>query len=611
MSLSLPGCDDKGPSDTEKPGRPSQEASARGASRPPDSVASAVPFSIPAKTAQLPQIVPLLRNVAADSGIEFKYFNDPVPDRYFLPEVMGGGAGWIDYDSDGRLDLYLMNGCALRNRQTGRDDESSRDQHTNRLFRNQRHDAFEDVTFQARAQHGGFGQGCAVGDFNADGFPDLFLANYGSDALLCNNGDGTFDDVSPTAWATTAESSSTAPSQADWSTSAVWFDVDADSDLDLYVVSYMNAMLATNTVCEYNGKPGYCGPGNYEALLDKVYLNSGNGTWVDAAEKLGFAVPNGKGLAIVAVDLDDDLRPEVYVANDMTRNFLFTPTNGEGTGDLSDPRLLYRNVAASAGCAVSHSGLNEASMGVACADFDQDGRPDLFLTHYHQKKNTLYHNLGGLVFDDDSRRSRIAATSFQFLGFGTAAFDYDRNGCSDLFIANGHVLGPKQVPNQMQPQLLRNDGDGRFDDISSYAGPYFLDLWLGRGVARADYDNDGDADLVVTHLDRPVALLRNDTRTGRHFLGLSLNTVSRVPPIGGRAIVTVDGRRLTQPVLAGGSYLSSSDARLLFGLGDSVDPVQLEVFWPSGRVSRFDNIEIDRYWSIWDNDKLEIVEVSE
>ena len=237
-------------------------------------------------------------------------------------------------------------------------------------------------------------------------------------------------------------------------------------------------------------------------------------------------------------------------------------------------------------------------MGIACGDFDSDGRVDIFLTHFFSQKNTLYRNLGNLIFDDDSRRSRIAATSFETLGFGTAVIDYDRDGAVDLFITNGHVLGPGHEPNEMKPQLLRNDGTGRFEDISAMAGPYFHDLWLGRGVAAADYDNDGDLDIAVTHLNRPLALLRNDTVTGRHFLGLSLRTSNRIPPIGGQVVVTVKGRRLVIPIAAGGSYLSSGDARLLFGLGDSTSADRVEVFWPSGRADSFEEIESDRYWCI-------------
>lgn len=249
-----------------------------------------------------------------------------------------------------------------------------------------------------------------------------------------------------------------------------------------------------------------------------------------------------------------------------------------------------------AGCALSGTGDNEASMGLACADFDGDGLPDLFLTHYYQRKNTLYRNLGQLYFEDDSFESRIAATSFQSLGFGTAALDYDRDGWPDLFVANGHVLGPLQSPNAMQPQFLRNDGQGRFADISHGAGAYFQELVLGRGVAAADYDNDGDVDLAVSHLHRPLALLRNDTDSRRHFLGIRLQTADRSSPAGARVVVTVADRRQVVPACVGGSYLSCHDDRLLIGLGDAARADQVEVYWPSGRIDRVENLAADSYW---------------
>ncbi len=323
--------------------------------------------------------------------------------------------------------------------------------------------------------------------------------------------------------------------------------------------------------------------------------NCDDGTFVEAADELGFHDPDGKGLAVVAVDFDEDLRAEIYVANDMTPKHLFT-RSGVHSGDRTS-RRLYENVSLAAGCAVSDSGINEAGMGIACADFDGDGLPDIFLTHYFHMKNTLYHNRGGLVFDDDSRRSRIAATSFESLGFGNAAFDYDRDGQPDLLIANGHVLGPEQSPNEMRPQLLRNTR-GVFSDISDSAGGYFSEFCLGRSVATADFDDDGDLDFAITHLDRPVALLANQTETKRRFVGLQLETVSRIPPVGGRVVVVCGALRQVLPVLAGGSYLAASDTRILAGLGDETDAVQVEIHWPSGRVDRIDDLAADRYWRI-------------
>jgi len=547
-------------------------------------------FLAPAKPSrEPPEVLPQFASVAKSSGVDFTFFSDVVPNRYFLPEVMGGGAAWVDFDHDGQLDLYLVNGCPVGEAERG---DLVSAPFRNRLFRHDGEGGFTDVSvaasaFQSEAAGDRYGQGVAVGDYNADGFPDLYLANYGPNVLLCNNGDGTFSDVTELA----------AVADELWGTSPIWLDLNGDSYLDLYVLNYLLVTLENTKVCEYDGVIGYCGPGSYEAAPDRVYLSQGEGTFVEAAEQSGLTAPNGKGLAIAALDFDQDLRAEIYVANDMTDNFLFTqsqiyrPPGADGT--LS---RRYANVAKEAGCAVGGTGENEASMGVACGDFDGDQLTDIFLTHYYAHKNTLYRNLGDLAFYDDSHRTRIAATSYETLGFGTVALDYDRDLATDLFIANGHVLGPNHSPNAMPPQLLRNDGQGVFRDISEFSGAYFQRLWLGRGTAGGDYDNDGDLDLLVTHVGQPVELLRNDTHTHRHWVGIDVRTPQRVPPVGGRVVVTAGTRQSTLPVTAGGSYLCHSDGRLLFGLGDHQGRVQVEIFWPSGRVDVHQELDVDRYW---------------
>ena len=567
------GCVDQPPvAPTKEPTKPADGGA--GEIRPPLAPAGATA----SKTLES-HITPCFVDVARDSGLDFTYFTDAVADRYLLPEIMGGGAGWLDFDGDGRFDLYVRDGCRLES------PESTPQDRISRLFRNVGQGQFLDVTKTSGTGFQGYGQGCAVGDFDVDGFPDIYLTNYGANALFQNNGDGTFTDVTSTAGVGGGR----------WGSSAVWFDADGDGQLDLYVANYMDVTLANNKICEYDKKPGYCGPGSHEALPDLLYLNRGDGAFIDATHELGFFEADGKGLAIVVADFDDDLRPEVYVANDMTPNHLFTQSHDFDVEGI--PRRLYSNVAHSAGCAVSDAGQNEAGMGIACADFDGDGRPDLFVTHYYHMKNTLYRNRGHLIFDDDSRRSRIAVTSFESLGFGTWAFDYDRDGDSDLIVANGHVLGPHHTPNQMRPQLLLNTR-GVFSDISDEAGEYFQGHWLGRGVAAADYDDDGDLDLAITHLDRRLALLRNDTQTGRRFIGLQLQTESRIPPIGGRVIVTCGALRQVLPIMAGGSYLSASDTRILVGLAEASGPVQVEVYWPSGRIDVLKDIEPERYWRV-------------
>lgn len=573
MCLVLSGCGVNDTSQTQsKSSKSSPTASISGVA-----TATAVAPSKPAIAA--PKITPAFVDVAAASGIDFRFYSDAVPGRYFLPEIMGGGIGWVDYDGDGRLDVYFRDGTnlPLRSPPSG--------EHSSRLYRNLGGGRFEDVTGPSLAGIENYGQGCAIGDYDADGFFDMYLANYGPDTLLHNNGDGTFANATDSA----------SVSDDLWSSSAVWCDLDGDRDLDLYVANYMDVSFETHKVCEYAGKPGYCGPGSFHSVPDAVYLNQGDGTFIESARELGFVDDNGNGLAVIAADFDDDLRPEIYVANDMTPNHMYTrSTHFDAPGV---PRPLFTNVAVAGGSAVSYAGLNEAGMGLSCADFDNDGLPDIFLTHYYHMKNTLYRNRGHLIFDDDSRRTRIAMTSYESLGFGTCPIDYDRDGDPDLFIANGHVLGPEQEPNAMRPQLLMNQA-GLFYDISDHAGAYFQDYWLGRAVAAADYDDDGDLDIAVSHLERPAALLRNDTHTGRHFLGLKLETRDRIPPVGGRIVVSVRNQRQVFPIVAGGSYLSSGDPRIIAALGEESGPVPVEIHWPSGRIDRYNDLLPDRYWIV-------------
>lgn len=540
-------------------------------------------------------VVPSFTDVAKEVGIDFTFVEDARPDRFFLPEVMGGGAAWIDFDLDGWLDLYLANGAALDPQAPLPETPS------NRLYRSLAAEHFSDITGAAHAGDASYSQGCAVGDFDADGFPDLYVTSYGPNVLYHNNGDGTFSDITTRAGV----------GDPNWGTSAAWFDADSDGDLDLYVANYLDVTLANSQVCQYNEKPGYCGPGSYEAVPDLCYINQGDGEFRDAAEALGFTAPGGKGLAVSILDLDDDLLPEVYVANDMMPNFLFTRSqSAQQTASGGTPERLYSEIAFRAGCATSDTGQNEASMGLACADFDGNLLVDLYLTHYYSHKNTLYANLGNLAFIDDSYRTRVAATSYETLGFGTSALDFDRDGAWDIFVANGHVLGPLQTPSEMPPQLLHNDGRGRFDDISLLAGAYFHDKWLGRGVAAADYDNDGDLDLLVTHIHRPVVLLRNDTACDRHFLGLALHTPDRVDGMGGRIVVHLPDRELVLPLTSGGSYLCSSDSRCLAGLDSATVPPHLTIYWPSGRRDELQAPAHDRYWHIWEGaDSLRVLEM--
>lgn len=525
-------------------------------------------------------IQPVFLNIADQMGINFTFYSDTVPDRFLLPEVMGGGAAWIDFDGDGILDLYLMNGAVLQPT-TG-----AQSVWYNALYRGGIDGRFVNVASLSASDDPQYGQGIAAGDFNADGFPDLYLTNYGPNVLLMNNGDGTFSDVTVDAGV----------GDPRWGSSGVWLDIDGDAFLDLYAVNYLDVTPANNQVCIYGDQKGYCGPGRYDGVPDLVYLNLGSGTFRNAATELGFSKLAGKGLAVIASDFNDDQMPEIYVANDMTANFLYTRSADRGTDSTG---IRYEDVAGQSGCAVSGDGMNQASMGISCADFDGDGMIDIYLTDYYQMKNTLYHNLGEMLFEDDSLRTGVATSSLNYLGFGTWPLDYDSDRDPDLFVANGHVLGKAIEPNAMTPQLLQNDGTGNFTDVSIRSGDYFQDRWLGRGVAAADFDDDGDTDLTVTHLERPVALLRNDTQKKyERFIGLALQGIHRLPPICARITVTTSQSRQTQVFSAGGSYLSTSDSRLLFPLNDASETADVEINWPSGRIDRFSALPANHYWTV-------------
>lgn len=527
---------------------------------------------------------PRFTEVSKQQGVEFTFHTDAVPGRYFLPEIMGGGAAWFDFDRDGWLDLFLVNGDELES-------EPQRPKpHSDALFQNRGGESFMEISGVASATTIGYGQGCAVGDFDGDGFEDLYVTGYRTSTLLHNLGDGTFADV-------TLESDTR---NDRWGSGVVWLDINDDLLLDLFVVNYLNVTPQNREQCRFSGVPGYCGPGHYEAVDDRLFLNLGDGRFRDVSEEVGVKIPGGKGLGVAVLDFDLDGQNEIYVANDMTPNFLFqrqaVPDTGTDRSTAMGVFPKFRDVAPIAGCAVSDMGLNEASMGVACADFDNNGYCDIFLTHFYAQKNTLYRNQGGLQFEDDSRRARLVAISHDRLGFGTVAFDYDRDGATDLLIANGHVLGPEHKPFAMLPQIMRNDGQARFEDVGPQSGDYFQQLSVGRGAAGTDFDNDGDLDMLVTHLDRPAALLRNDTITPHHFLGIELRRADRLPAQGTQVIVEAGARRITSMSIGGGSYLCVNDPRLLMGLKNWSEPVTLEIRWQSGQIARYENVAVDRYW---------------
>lgn len=516
-------------------------------------------------------LAPQLQDQAKSLGLEFSLFRDAVADRYFFPEVMGAGIAWLDFDLDGYWDLYLGNGDQLVGPST----------HQNQVFRNQAGTQFENVTISAATDGRGFTQGLAAGDANGDGFEDLFVSGYGQNYLMINQGDGSFErqDVGDI------------KSEPQWSASCIQADFDGDGDLDIFVASYVDWTVENHHPCVYKGVKGYCGPGTYGATQDLLYQNLGDGSYQEVGADRGIDFKT-KGLVVCAADFDHDLIPEFYVGSDLTNNAFYKLEKESGR---------FENLAGDSGLATSKNGQAEATMGFAVRDFDQNGQIDLFLTHYYKNKNTLYLNQGDLLFKDASYESRIKALSFDFIGFGTAPIDYDLDSDFDLFIANGHVLGRSIPPFELTSQII-NNSDCRFFDVSARAGEYFEKKFAGRSVARCDFDNDGDTDIAVGHLDQPLALLQNQTQSENNFLQIQLLELDRRDLTGTEVEVQFDDRTVVLPVVRGEGYLSSSDSRLQVGIGQA-DEVSVTVKWRSGRVSKFERLAGNTTWLLTSEDE--------
>jgi tetratricopeptide (TPR) repeat protein len=500
-----------------------------------------------------------LTDVHHEAGINFQYFNGQTGLKY-LVESMGGGVAVIDYDVDGWPDLYLVQGSVLPY-------DPQNTAHQDRLFRNRGDGRFEDVTAAAGLGDNQYGQGCAVGDFDNDGYPDLFVANFGRSVLYHNNGDGTFRDV-------TVQSSL---AEERWSSSAGFADLDKDGFLELYVSNYVTSLR----VCRgTNGHVATCDPGNFDAEQDRLYRNLGDGRFEDVTQSSGIVAPGGKGLGLILADFDNDDWTDIYVANDGTPNHLFKNTSRSG-------QLAFQEIALLAGVAVSGDGKAQGSMGIACVDFEHDGLLDLYVTNFIDETYTLYRNLGDMLFEDATRRSGTAPATKPYVGFGVQPIDFDLDGLFDMVIANGHIddFRFRQEQWKMPSQVFRNIGDGRFTDVSREAGPYFGGEYLGRGVARVDFDRDGDDDAVVVHQDAPLALLRNDTTGQGNWLGFLLHGVaSSRDAIGARIEVhTSAGIRILENS-AGDGFFSSNERCCRLGLGaiDHVDKAVVK--WPSGLV---------------------------
>ena len=519
---------------------------------------------------------PLFREVAAETGLRFHHFSGS-SGEYYIPEILGAGGAFLDYDVDGDLDVLLLQGSML---EAGRTPELSRfppeagQPLGHRLFRNDLVPGgtlrFTDVTEASGLSGPAYGMGAAVGDYDDDGDPDLYLTGFAASVLYRNDG-GRFRDVTAASGAATEG----------WSTSASFVDYDRDGDLDLFVARYIDFTVAGNKKCfDAVGARDYCLPAVYRSVPDRLYRNEGGGRFSDVTEAAGILRADGPGLGVVAADFDGDGWPDLYVANDGAANQLWI---NRGNGRFEDQGLV-------SGTAYNAEGLPEGSMGIAAADFDADGDEDLFVTNLPRETNTLYLNQGKGLFQDATDTWGLGLPSATRTGFGTAFFDYDNDGWLDLFMANGAVtivetLRGIAYPFHEKNQLFRNPGRAPFQETSQEAGPALARSEVSRGAAFGDVDNDGDVDVLVTNNNGPVRLLLNDAGGGQHWLQVRLRgTTDNTDGLGSRIGVVRSGvPTLWRRAHADGSYLSASDTRIHFGLGRGTDVAAVLVEWPSGR----------------------------
>jgi enediyne biosynthesis protein E4 len=524
---------------------------------------------------------PWFVDAAEPAGLHFT-FDNGLETLHQMPETMSGGLGLLDYDSDGWLDVYLVQGGIFP---PSRDTPNTGD----RLFRNKGDGTFEDVSVRSRITQlpHGYGHGVTVGDVDNDGHPDLFLTRWQSYALFRNKGDGTFEDVTGKAGLA---------GNRDWPTSAAFADIDGDGDLDLYVCHYLAWDSKHPRRCwdEARSTFTFCGPPEFPAQPDHLFRNDG-GRFVDISTEAGIVDGNGQGLGVVAGDLDADGRIDLFVANDQSAKYLF----------LNRGNRRFEEVGHIAGVASNASGLYQASMGVACGDVNGDGLPDLAVTNFYNENTALYLNFGNGVFSDHSAEYGLTVASRYRLGFGMAFLDFNNDGQLDLVTANGHVDESRtDVPQLMQAQLFACAEDGhKLVDVTDRAGPAFQLPLLGRGLAAGDLDNDGRVDLIMLPQNQPVVYFCNRTGGGRSLTLLLQGTSSNRDAVGARVVVESGKRRQFAWRTGGGSYQSASDPRLHIGLGTSDRVDSVEVTWPSGRVDRYTGLEPGRGYRLREGDQ--------
>jgi enediyne biosynthesis protein E4 len=515
---------------------------------------------------------------ASTTGITWQHVNGRSAE-YYLAETTGAGCAFFDYDNDGWMDIYLVN--------SGRCDFfDPKPPLRNALYRNNRDGTFTDVTEKAGVPGGGYGMGVAVADYNFDGFPDLYVTQYGRSILYRNNGDGTFTDV-------TDKAGVAAPG---WASSAVWFDYDNDGKVDLFVCRFVDFDKSKNKFCgdARTGERYYCLPRVYEPMPSYLFHNNGDGTFRDVSEETGIAKVRGKAWGAVATDINNDNWMDLFIANDTVPNFLFVNRRGK-----------FEEIGLAAEVAYSQDGRARSGMGVDSADYDQDGFQDLFVSNVDHEMYSIYHNNHDLTFDDLAFRLGIGSATRLMSGWGAKFFDYDNDGMIDLLVANGHPddrieQHSTQVTYQEPLLLFHNNGKG-LENVSANAGPVFQLSFASRGLAVGDFDNNGALDVLVTVNNGAPILLKNLAAERNHWLGLDLMGRNCNPDaIGARITWQAGDLRRTCLKTGGGSFLSSHDPRVVLGLGARSKIEKLEIRWPlpSGRVETFTDIPVDRYVTV-------------
>jgi len=515
-------------------------------------------------------------NVTKAAGINFVQDSTQTDEKYYL-ETMGTGVGWLDYDQDGLMDLYFVQSAAT---------DIYKPTHPLRsaLYRNNGDGTFTDVTDKAGlGGEGHYGQGVAIGDFDNDGYPDIYVTGYGRAILYHNNGNGTFTDI--TAKAGVAD-------EGNWSTSAGWFDYDKDGYLDLVVTNYIQWSPKNNLWCGER-RPGYrsyCNPNNYRGQKTKLYHNNHDGTFTDVSDKSGVGLPESKGMGVVLADFNNDGWPDIAIANDTWPNFLFI-NNHDGT---------FKDVSLLSGIAASEDGKYEAGMGIDAADVDGDGWLDVYITHLDLELDRLYHNNGDGTFTDETYNSGIGQKAVLLSGIAAKFIDYDNDGWPDILQLNGAMLDNVNLYHSevsyKEPLLMfRNTGKGHFEKTSDSLGPDFMHPVAGRGLATADYDNDGDIDIAVNVRGESPELLRNDGGNANHWIEvLLIGTKSNRDGTASVLKLTSEGVTHMEQAKGGMSYMSASDPRIHFGLGKRTKIDSLVITWPSGQVDKLTNVPIDK-----------------